>query len=322
MLRVLCLGYSVTERPGYVEWACARAEADGDAITLLKSGWGGHSLPSIACLIDEILDALPCDGVLLELFTGNVRYFDADTMRGYLDDVLAATARRALPVAFLNLYQGGVDYADERVAGLLAEYRALYAIPYLDLAAPLAAAPDRADFLGDGTHVTPQGAAFLRRARARLPARPGPGPRLRRSVRDHPAPLGVSARRDDGRCGLPLRAAPQRHPPALPRGSRGRVRGAPAGASAPGGRDARHLWPGRRHDARLGSRRGADAEPRRLRRILVLHALGLPHPEALRGRDPARRPGCGPCRRSPCARASRISGRASAGSRTCSAGAP
>ena len=160
MVRVLCLGYSVTELPGYVERANALAEAEGRPLTVLRSGWGGHSLPSIACLIDEILDAIPCDFVLLELFTGNVRYFDGATMRAYLDDILAATARRNLPVAFLNLHQGGVDYAAEPVAGLLAEYRALYGIPYLDIAAPVAAAGagDITYLLTDGTHVTPAGA--------------------------------------------------------------------------------------------------------------------------------------------------------------------
>lgn len=160
MSRVLCLGYSVTELTGYVERANALAAEAGGALTFVKSGWGGHSLPSIACLIDEILDALPCDAVLLELFTGNVRYFDAATMRAYLDDILAATARRNLPVAFLGLYQGGVDYRTEVVAGLLAEYRALHAIPYRDLAALVAAAPDIAALLGDGTHTTPAGADF------------------------------------------------------------------------------------------------------------------------------------------------------------------
>jgi hypothetical protein len=160
MFRVLCLGYSVTELPGYVERANALAEAEGRPVTVLRSGWGGHSLPSIACLIDEILDACPCDHVLLELFTGNVRYFDVATMRAYLDDILAATARRDLPVAFLNLHQGGVDYAAEPVAGLLAEYRALYGIPFLDIAAPVAAAGagDITYLLTDGTHVTPAGA--------------------------------------------------------------------------------------------------------------------------------------------------------------------
>ncbi|MGU3668859.1 hypothetical protein ACLBX9_32165 [Methylobacterium sp. A49B] len=160
MFRVLCLGYSVTELPGYVERANALAEAEGSPVTLLRSGWGGHSLPSIACLIDEILDAIPCDSVLLELFTGNVRYFDGATMRAYLDDILAATARRDLPVAFLNLHQGGVDYATEPVAGLLAEYRALYGIRALDVAAPVAAAGagDITYLLKDGTHVTPAGA--------------------------------------------------------------------------------------------------------------------------------------------------------------------
>jgi hypothetical protein len=79
MFRVLCLGYSVTELPGYVERANAHAEAEGRPVTFLRCGWGGHSLPTLACLIDEILDATPCDHVLLELFTGNVRYFDGAT---------------------------------------------------------------------------------------------------------------------------------------------------------------------------------------------------------------------------------------------------
>ena len=181
MFHVLCLGYSVTELPGYVERANALAAEAGDAITLVKSGWGGHSLPSIACLIDEILDALPCDGVLLELFTGNVRYFDPAAMRGYLDDILAATAKRNLPVAFLNLYQGGVDYGTERVAGLLAEYRALDGIPSLDLAAQVAAAPDIADLLSDGTHVTPKGADFY-------------GARVHAFLRDRPLARAYAAR--------------------------------------------------------------------------------------------------------------------------------
>ncbi|MDP4005811.1 hypothetical protein [Methylobacterium sp. NEAU K] len=160
MFRVLCLGYSVTELPGYVERANALALAEGRPVAFLRSGWGGHSLPSIACLIDEILDAVPCDHVVLELFTGNVRYFDDAAMRSYLDDILAGTARRNLGVAFLNLHQGGVDYEAEGVAGLLAEYRALYGIPYLDLAAPVAAAGagDITYLLKDGTHVAPAGA--------------------------------------------------------------------------------------------------------------------------------------------------------------------
>ncbi|SFM04070.1 SGNH/GDSL hydrolase family protein [Methylobacterium pseudosasicola] len=177
MLRVLCLGYSVTELPGYVERANALAAAEGRPVTFLRSGWGGHSLPSIACLIDEILDACPCDHVLLELFTGNVRYFDGATMRAYLDDILAATARRNLPVAFLNLHQGGVDYAAEPVAGLLGEYRALYGIPYLDLAAPMAAAGagDITYLLKDGTHVAPAGSELYGTLVYALMRAPPPG---------------------------------------------------------------------------------------------------------------------------------------------------
>jgi hypothetical protein len=177
MLRVLCLGYSVTELPGYVEWANALAAAEGRPVTFLRSGWGGHSLPAIACLIDEILDAIPCDHVLLELFTGNVRYFDGATMRAYLDDILAATARRNLPVAFLNLHQGGVDYAAEPVAGLLGAYRALYGIPYLDIAAPVAeaGAGDITYLLKDGTHVAPAGAELYGTLVYALMRAPPPG---------------------------------------------------------------------------------------------------------------------------------------------------
>lgn len=169
---VLCLGYSVTERPGYVERANALAVAEGRDIVFLKSGWGGHSLHSIAYLIGEILDAQPCDFVLLELFTGDVRYFNRRQMRIYLDEILAETARRGLPVAFLNLYQGGVDYGVEPVAGLLEEFRALYGIPCLDIASVIAtvAAGDVGYLLKDSTHVAPAGAdlygllvyAFLR----------------------------------------------------------------------------------------------------------------------------------------------------------------
>ncbi|MGU3406961.1 SGNH/GDSL hydrolase family protein [Methylobacterium brachiatum] len=177
MLRVLCLGYSVTELPGYVERANALAAAEGRPVTFLRSGWGGHSLPAIACLIDEILDAIPCDHVLLELFTGNVRYFDGATMRAYLDDILAATARRNLPVAFLNLHQGGVDYAAEPVAGLLGAYRALYGIPYLDIAAPVAeaGAGDITYLLKDGTHVAPAGAELYGTLVYALMRAPPPG---------------------------------------------------------------------------------------------------------------------------------------------------
>lgn len=159
MFRVLCLGYSVTELPGYVERADELAAEAGGGVRFLKSGWGGHSLPTLAYLIDEILDALPCDFVLLELFTGGVRHYDGATMRLYLDEILAATARRGLPVALLNLYQGGVDYDDEIVAALIEEYRALYAIPRLDLAAPVWAAggEGNAFLLTDGTHVTRAG---------------------------------------------------------------------------------------------------------------------------------------------------------------------
>lgn len=156
---MLCLGYSVTEQPGYVERANALAAEAGTAISFIKSGWGGHSLPSVAYLIDEILDALPCDFVLLELFTGAVRSYDDATIRLYLDEVLAATALRDLPVALLNLYQGGVDYDVERVAGLIREYHALYAIPCLDIAAMVwtVGGQENTFLLTDGTHVTKSG---------------------------------------------------------------------------------------------------------------------------------------------------------------------
>lgn len=162
MPRVLCLGYSVTEQVGYVERAADLAMREASGFTFVKSGWGGHSIHAIAYMIDEILDAIACDCVLLELFTGNVRYFEPPALRGFLDQILAATARRGLPVAFLDLYQGGVDYATEPVANLLAEYEACLGIPVLDLAGILAAADDgrRAALLKDGTHVTPAGADF------------------------------------------------------------------------------------------------------------------------------------------------------------------
>ena len=160
--RVLCLGYSITEQQGYVEQAQARAIADNRGIEILKSGWGGHSLPTLAYLIDEILDAKPCDLVLLEPFTGSVRHFTPGRMRMYLDEILAATARRGLPVAFLNLYQGGVDYETDPVAGLIGEYRTLYDIPCLDLAGTVAGAGRGAlgYLMKDGTHVAPAGAEF------------------------------------------------------------------------------------------------------------------------------------------------------------------
>jgi hypothetical protein len=200
MVRVLCLGYSVTELPGYVERANALAEAEGRPVTFLRSGWGGHSLPSIACLIDEILDAIPCDYVLLELFTGNVRYFDTATQRAYLDDILAGTARRDLPVAFLNLHQGGVDYGAEPVAGLLAEYRALYGIRTLDIAAPVAAAGagDITYLLKDGTHVTPAGAGLYGTLVYSFLRAPPPG-------RDYVARFRALPARFES---LPLRARP------------------------------------------------------------------------------------------------------------------
>ena len=159
-VRVLCLGYSVTEEVGYVEQAAECAAAEGADLVFLKSGWGGHSVHAIAYMIDEILDTIPCDRVLLELFTGNVRYYDRHALRFFLDQILAATARRGRPVAFLNLYQGGVDYASETVAGLLDEYEACLGIPTLDLARPVAASgpEERALWLKDGTHVTPAGA--------------------------------------------------------------------------------------------------------------------------------------------------------------------
>lgn len=159
-VRVLCVGYSVTEQIGYVERAGDCASSDGADLVFLKSGWGGHSVHAIAYMIDEILDTIPCDRVLLELFTGNVRYYDRRALRFYLDQILAATARRGRPVAFLNLYQNGVNYASETVAGLLDDYETSFGIPTLDLALPLAKSDpeERALWLKDGTHVTPAGA--------------------------------------------------------------------------------------------------------------------------------------------------------------------
>ena len=59
-VRVLCLGYSATEQPGYVDFADELATADG-VFTFIKAGWSGHSIKGVAYMIDEILETIKCD---------------------------------------------------------------------------------------------------------------------------------------------------------------------------------------------------------------------------------------------------------------------
>lgn len=159
MRRVLCLGYSVTELSGYVERLGDLAAEDVNPLTFVRSGWGGHSLNAVAYMIDEILDHAACDFVLLELFSGSVRYLPRHEIVPLFDEVLVATARRGLPVAFLNLYQGGVDYRADFVTRLMRRYADAYDIPTLDLAVLVDGLSDanKAHLLRDNVHTTPAG---------------------------------------------------------------------------------------------------------------------------------------------------------------------
>lgn len=161
MARILCLGYSVTERPGYLEKARILAEAEGRDLDLIRCGWGGHTIKSVAFMIEEILDGIACDLVLLELFTGFLRQHLAfrEILR-HLDEILAATARRALPVAFLNLHQTEVDGRDDRLTRAAHAYARDYGIPMLDVASLFSdfGAASLSALFPDGIHTSQAGA--------------------------------------------------------------------------------------------------------------------------------------------------------------------
>lgn len=159
MTRILCIGYSVTEGQGYIEKANSLAFEHGSPIRLVRSGWGGHSIHSLAYMMEEVLDRIAPDFVLLEPFAGIIRDLNTARIKLFLDEVLTVLAWRGLPVALLNVYQTGIDYRTDFLTRLGRVYRRAYGIPFLDVAATVAAMDEaaRRPLFIDRVHVTPEG---------------------------------------------------------------------------------------------------------------------------------------------------------------------
>lgn len=172
--RILFIGYSVTELKGYVEAVQALL---GERVRVSRSGWGGHTIDTIAYLIDSILDADPQDEVVLELFTSHIRTLGMERVRFYLDEILTALAQRRLPIRLLLLYDSSVDYGADKLRGLVHEYSMRFGIPLLDLAMEIAAMmpEERRSLFRDFVHSTEAGAAFYGERIVRFLAAEAPG---------------------------------------------------------------------------------------------------------------------------------------------------
>ena len=134
MRNILCIGYSVTERYGFVEEVNRLAAVSASGVELCKSGWGGHRIDSIAYMIDVILDNFTYDEVVLELFTSGLRDYGMPRIRAYLDEILIATSNRTIPVYFLNLYDREIDYRRDFLTNEISALSTRLSIPFLDIA--------------------------------------------------------------------------------------------------------------------------------------------------------------------------------------------
>lgn len=172
--RVLFIGYSVTELNGYVERV---QELLGEQALVARSGWGGHTIDTIAYMIDSILDADSQDEVVLELFTSHIRTLGIECVRVYLDEILTAHAQRRLPIRFLLLYDSSVDYRSDDLTGLVRDYSTRFGIPILDLATEVAAMrpEERTPLFKDFVHSTDRGATLYGERIVRFLAAEAPG---------------------------------------------------------------------------------------------------------------------------------------------------
>src|SRR5258708_302137 len=160
---ILCVGYSVTEQKnGYVDCANEILVASRSDFSLRKSGWGGHTIDTIAYCIDEIIRDGSSAGVLLEIFTSHIRTLRSDEIRFYLDQILVALAEARLPVGFVYLYDDSVQHEGDFLIGIITEYATKYRIPLLNLVDEIRSyeKKERDKLLFDPVHTTPAGAKF------------------------------------------------------------------------------------------------------------------------------------------------------------------
>jgi hypothetical protein len=158
---ILCLGYSVTEQKnGYVDCANEILTASKASFALTKSGWGGHTLDTLAYCIDEIIGSGAFAGVLLEIFTSHIRALGAEQIRFYLDQLLAALAEARLPVGFVYMYDDEVKHDGDFLVGIITDYATKYGIPLLNLVAEIRRydKAERDKLFFDVVHTTPPGA--------------------------------------------------------------------------------------------------------------------------------------------------------------------
>lgn len=162
MRKILCIGYSVTERYGFVEEVNRLSEANGSEIKICKSGWGGHRIDSIAYMIDIILDNFEFDEVVLELFTSGLRIYGMPRIKFFLDEILAATARRSIPVYLLSLYDSEIDYSEDFLTKEVSRIAGELSIPFLDVASYVYNLPASkiASLLIDTVHPSAEGEAL------------------------------------------------------------------------------------------------------------------------------------------------------------------
>jgi hypothetical protein len=165
MKKGLCIGYSVTELVGYVDEANRLAAAEGFPLTLDRSGWGGHSIETIAYLIDAIIAADNYDFIVLEIATSGW-YLPEREFAFYFEQILAVLAAIGIPIMVLSLYVEDVDPRCSPVSNYIKRLTERESIPFLDLAMQVADLPpeERTPLFSDKVHTTPSGAALYGRS--------------------------------------------------------------------------------------------------------------------------------------------------------------
>ncbi|MCK8455626.1 MULTISPECIES: SGNH/GDSL hydrolase family protein [Sphingomonas] len=160
MTRVLVFGFSVTEETAGFVPLVKRALAGEIAVD--RKAVGGAAI-AVVPYLGRLLRYDRYDYVLFEIATC-LRYAEADPGRydTALAEIVAQVRQGGAVPCFVNLFRGPVDYRTDRLVRSIRAIADKEDLPLLDLTDRMVQAKAEgrlADFLRDGTHTTPLGAA-------------------------------------------------------------------------------------------------------------------------------------------------------------------
>ncbi len=172
-MRVLIIGFSVTEMPGsYVPRLQRLLDQRAPSWSLTFCGLGGVTIEALSYFVDQILDEYAeCDHICYEVASGNGRYIYQGKLNkssdfeqalwSMIEALVLKAKRRNASVSFINFPRQDVLYSDDFLERIIREVCIIHHLPALELSRELfelSIPPE--DFLLDSVHPTPLGAEF------------------------------------------------------------------------------------------------------------------------------------------------------------------